>query len=191
MNMKDPWKKTLKNEIPEIKLQDVVKMIREGDKSEFAVFLSFELRDRYESRPREEKHLTFEQWRKILMLRDETEEDHQKKQKRFTKRSFKTPNEPVKKNKDYYKNKNIVIPDEVKKLSTTELLRLRYAYFYDEFNSVDDREVIYAELANRPHIPTNKTQRREQKERGTTQKNGAKKKAIRSHKSHFGGKGRW
>jgi hypothetical protein len=174
-------------EIQDLQVEEMISKIRKDKKSEFVVFLALELRDRFEERPQEEKHLDFEQWKKLLMLRDEIKGGSEKKS--FTKgylyaskanpaKNFRTP---LKKNKEYYKDKGVEIPDHVKQMSTSHLLALRYSYYSD----LDD-EVIYAELANRPHIPNKNERKNESKKRHSSKKDGAKKKAIRSHKSQNG-----
>lgn len=176
-------------EIQDMKVEEMIKRVRKDQKSEFNVFLSLELRDRFEERPLEEKHLNFDQWRKLLILRDENEELMKTNKEVFERMQQdaecrKKFTAPVKKNKMYFSEKDIKIPEFLKTLSTKKLLNLRYNYNYV------DSEQVYAELANRPHILTNKNQRNEQKKRGPSKKDGAKKKSIRSHKSQGRGTAR-
>ncbi len=114
-------------------------------------FVEAAVRDHYSKRPQEEKHLDFDSWVKLQFLRIEKEEEIEDKKRNF--RSFKhieTISNEIKKvlpkkNVEFFKNKKI--PDNIKRLSTKQLLSMRYSY------EVEDRDDIYAELANRDHIP--------------------------------------
>jgi len=181
----------LKQDIRDIPNKEVIRKVRKDKNSEFSVFLAIELKNRFENRPREEKHMNFEQWRKILILRDkngeliETNQSIFERMQREAKRRAERISTPIRKNKMYYSEKDIIIPNFLKTLSTKQLLNLRYDNYVDV-----EKEQIYAELANRSHIPTNKDQRNEQKKRGPSKKDGEKKKSIRSFKSQTGGKSR-
>jgi len=193
MNVKkDFLKVSNEKEIRDLEVEEMIKEIRKN-KSEFAVFLSIELRSRFEDRPAEERHLNFEQWRKLLMLREEKKEY---KGKAFTEGFlYASKNNPQKNfrtrmNKEYFNKKGVEVPEVLKGLSTSYLLKMRYSYYEQDFHGVNQDE-IYAELANRPHIPTNKEQRRdEQKKRKSSKKDGAAKKGVRSHKSQGRGQSR-
>ena len=56
-------------QIQEIKLEKLVNQIRKDENNAFSIFLSIELKNRFEKRPVEERHLSFNQWRKLYMLR--------------------------------------------------------------------------------------------------------------------------
>jgi hypothetical protein len=129
-------------------IESIIKEIRENPKSPYSVFLSLELLNRYNERPIEEKHLDFEQWRKMLMLRYDSELTKSERKKMEFIKNVQLPS--PKKNKEFYKD--VVVPDFIKNLSTKQLLHARFSYQYDT-------ELVYAELANRPHIK-NKRERR-------------------------------
>lgn len=141
--------------------EDIVEFIRKHPSSPLSVFLEFELHDRYEKRPIEEKHLSYDGWRKMLSLRDENQQALiDKSFSEFLVFSKTKPAIQPKKNKDYFKDKNIIVPDAIKNLSTKALLKLRYSHSYDDV--LNNKDAIYAELANRPHFPS-KEEKKKQK----------------------------
>lgn len=146
----------------ELPTDDIFSKISKDPKSPFNIFLSLALKDRYEQRPVEEKHLTFDQWRNLYMLRQEKEKDTEKKRERMQMildRLNRTTSEVKKKNKVLYQHLQNSIPEMFKQMSTKQLLDLRYDY-YDAYTSEVDKDLLYAELANRPHVK-NKSDRKE------------------------------
>jgi len=138
---------------------DIFSKISKDPKSPFNIFLSLALKDRYEQRPIEEKHLSFDQWRNLYMLRQEKERDieqHRERMQSILERLHRTTSEIKKKNKAMYQHLQDSIPELFKQMSTKELLNCRYGYRYDIANS----DLLYAELANRPHVK-NKNDRKE------------------------------
>ena len=134
--------------IREMENGKIAKRIKENENDFFSIFLSLELKDRFEKRPIEEKHLNFDQWRKIYMLRSEADikkdtSEIRKEIRKMAKKEIKIP------------SKEIEISERIKNMSTKRLLNLRYGYL-----PVVDESEIYAELATRPHIP-NKEERKE------------------------------
>jgi len=121
---------------------DIIHDIKEYKSSEYSIFLIIELKNRFENRLIEEQHLSFEQWKKILILRNDNIEIYNNLNKNNNIKEFELPS---KKNKEYFKNKDIEIPDSIKNMSTYKLLSARFKHY--------NRDAIYAELANRPHIP--------------------------------------
>jgi len=51
----------------------MIKDILNNPDSPYSVFLSIELYDRYDKRPAEEMHLSFDNWRRLYELREEKE----------------------------------------------------------------------------------------------------------------------
>jgi len=156
--------------IKETDVPEMIDRIRKDPKSSFTVFLSLELKERYEDRPVEEAHLEFNQWRKLLILREDKKDeaqklkDSQEQHKRWLKR--KKQDELQKLNK-----KPVNIPEWAKQASTKRLLDMRFTSHCTE--------IIYAELATREHIP-NKLEARE-KRRDAAKKN---KKWVNSRELH-------
>lgn len=96
------------------------------------------------------------------MLRQEKEKDTEKKRERMQMildRLNRTTSEVKKKNKVLYQHLQNSIPEMFKQMSTKQLLDLRYDY-YDAYTSEVDKDLLYAELANRPHVK-NKSDRKE------------------------------
>lgn len=134
-------------ELRKMNNEDIIHDIKISKYPEYTIFLTIELTNRYNNRPIEEQHLSFNEWEKILLLRDDNLNN---KIVRYDNKKI----EPiVKKNKEYFKNKNIEIPDKIKKMSTKELLNLRFKPFYTD--------EVYAELANRPHIQNKKERQKD------------------------------
>lgn len=131
-----------------------------------SVFIEAAIHDHFENRPVEEKHLDFNSWVQLQILRVEKSEEIESKKAHLKwvkeyeceqRNKIELNRNKTNKNKEYYKD--IIIPDNIKKMSTRELLSMRYSYWHNE-----DNNHIYAELANRPHIPNkaeNKKLRRE------------------------------
>lgn len=139
-------------DIRKIETKKMVKQIRKERDNPFSTFLVIELRDRFENRSAEEKHLNFDQWLNIYMLRDEKEEkEKEKNDKRRKEKKYKAFLKEINVTKNKEKYKGIEIPDFVKRMRTKELLSLRFSYDID-FDDI----FVYAELANRPHIPNKK-----------------------------------
>lgn len=140
----------------DINIEDIISYINNNKDSGFSTFLMLELKKRFENRPTEETYIkTFEQWIKILNMREENR--IQQGIKDFIEERKK--NKEVKKNKEYFKNKDIDIPEYLKNMSTKDLLMMRFSYWYNDTPYYNE-EQVYAELANRPHIP-NKQERKE------------------------------
>lgn len=133
-------------------IESIIKEIRENPKSPYSVFLSIELHNRFNERPAGEKHLDFDQWRKMLMLRYDNEITKSERKRLEFIKNINLPS--PKKNKEFYKD--VVIPDFIKQLSTKRLLQARFSHQYDT-------ELVYAELANRPHIKNKNEAKRERK----------------------------
>jgi len=149
----------------ELPTDDIFSKISKDPKSPFNIFLSLALKDRYEQRPIEEKHLTFDQWRNLYMLRQEKEKDVEKKRdhvRMIMDRLNRTTSEVKKKNKALYQHLQDSIPEMFKQMSTKQLLDLRYRYYYPGYYDASEvnKDLLYAELANRPHVK-NKSDRKE------------------------------
>jgi len=145
--------------IKETDLPEMVDRIRKDPKSSFSVFLSLELKERYIDRPVEEAHMGFNQWRKLLMLREDKKDEEQKlKETREVAERWKKQRANKEKSKKVsYEGVNI--PEWMKQSPTRHLLSLRF--LWDE---TIDHTALYAELATREHIPSkleSKEKRRE------------------------------
>lgn len=133
--------------IKELETQEMVEIIRNDDKSSFSVFLSIELRERFDSRPVEEAHLNFDQWRKLLILREDHKSEIQKT-KDFNAQCERWLKQQKNEKKSLHEIENVQIPAWMKTSTTRYLLKLRWSW-NDEINL----KALYAELATREHVP--------------------------------------
>ena len=160
---------THQKEIQELTVDEMIQHIREDTDSGFAVFLSIELLERFKDRTIEEKHMSFDQWSKLLMLREDNIDEIKVKEALVKHEAMQKWREKENQRKTGIIYKDVVIPESLKTASTKYLLSLRYGP-YNEWTPDVSRDQIYAELANRPHIPNKaekKAARREASKRKT------------------------
>ena len=152
--------------IKETEVPEIIDRIRNDPKSSFAVFLSLELKERYADRPVEEAHLGFNQWRKLLMLReDKKDEAGQLRTAREQRERWEKQRNRVKEsNKNPYHG--VHIPNWMKNSTTRALLSMRHPQWNDD---EIDYNALYAELATREHVP-NKAEAKEKRREAAKRK---------------------
>jgi len=116
--------------IRKTEIEKMISQIRKDENNSFSTFLVIELRNRFEKRVPEEKHLDFNEWMKIYMLRDKSKEERMEKKwkallKQEEENRMRRRGTKIRKNKEKYKD--IEIPDFIKHMGTKQLLSLRFS----------------------------------------------------------------